>query len=417
MKAIILILDGVGVGQQDEPGTDLQLTVNTLVNTARVAALSLPTLGRLGLGNIAEIPGVPATTSPLASYGKSRLAYGGADSYLGHQEILGVVPSPTRPEFVAANSDRITAALEATGHRITRAIPGHNVLIVDETIVVGDNLEAEAGAAINILVPTAMTSFEHGSEIGRVVRRVVPNLRVIVCGGAHFTAAEAIRNVVVLNTGQVGVPTPSLALYDETYQAQHLGLPVESKLQLPHAFFTRNLPVALLGKVADLVSDSATVRNSTADTSEVLHLLLAHTQAWAQGLIVATIQETDLAGHQQDPKRMAHTLTTVDTALPLLLDELDPRDIFVITADHGNDPTMASSAHTREHVPLLWYQRGRDAQDLEVRSSLSDPAATIARQFTLPWAGHGTVLPLRNSQSQPIDQQTGEGRASCLDQR
>jgi phosphopentomutase len=353
----------------------------------------LPVLERLGLGHIAPIPGVRAITSPLASHGKSRLAYDGADSYLGHQEILGLVPPRAGTEFLAASGDRIAATLAAAGHRVTRALPGHHALVIDDQIVVGDNLEAEAGAAINVLVPTGATSFARGAEIGRAVRRVVPNLRVIVCGGAHFTTADAVRNVRVHSTGQVGVPTPSLALYDETYQVQHLVLPVDSTRQLPHAFAERGLPVALLGKVADLVTDPVAVRSSSADTSEVLGLALAQMRAWAHGLIVATVQETDLAGHQQDPGRMARTLATVDAALPRILDQLGPGDLFVITADHGNDPTITSSAHTREHVPLLWYQRDRDAQDLGVRSSLSDPAATIASRFALPWTGHGTVLP------------------------
>jgi phosphopentomutase len=417
MKAIILILDGVGVGLQDDPGDNEQPIANTLVNTARVTALKLPVLGRLGLGNIAVIQGVPPADSALASYGKSRLAYNGADSYLGHQEILGLVPPPARSAFLAATSEQVTAALAATGHRTTRAAPGHGALLIDEAIVVGDNLEAEAGTAINILVPTAATSFAHGAEIGRTVRQVVPNLRVIICGGAHFTTADAIQNLTVLATGQVGVPTPSLALYDETYQVQHLGLPVDSRRQLPHSFSQRNLPVALLGKVADLVTGPVTVRNSSADTNEVLGLVLTHARGWEHGLIVATIQETDLAGHQQDPSRMAHTLAAVDAALPRILGELSPSDIVVITADHGNDPTIASSAHTREHVPLLWYQQNQEARKLGVRSSLADPAATIARLFALPWTGQGRALPLQNSRSHLAGQLSRGRQVSCLNQR
>jgi phosphopentomutase len=192
---------------------------------------------------------------------------------------------------------------------------------------------------------------------------------------------------------------------------------VDSTRQLPHAFTQSNLPVALLGKVADLVTDSVPVRSSTADTNEVLRLVLAHAHAWAHGLIVATIQETDLAGHQQDPSRMAHTLAAVDAVLPRILDELGPSDILAITADHGNDPTMPSSAHTREHVPLLWYQKDRGARDLGIRSSLADPAATIATLFALPWAGQGTMLPLQNSQSPSVAQLPRGKRASCLNQR
>ena len=394
VKAIILILDGAGVGRQDEPGNPCPAGANTLANTGRAATLHLPVMESLGLGNIAGIPGVPPVSGPLASHGRCRLAYTGADSYLGHQEILGVTPPRAHRELLADSGHRIRTALEKAGRRARTAVPWGNALLVDDAIVICDNLEAEPGAAVNLLIPTAITAFEDGIAVGQIVRQEVGNLRVIVCGGEHFTTGEALHNMVLLGTGQVGVPTPSLALYDETYQVRHLGLPVDTHRQLPYAFTRRELPVGLFGKVSDLVTDAVDARSPAADTSEVMSLVLDHARSWADGLIVATVQETDLAGHQQDPQRMAQVLATVDSALPALLAALGPDDVLAITADHGNDPTMRTSAHTREAVPLLWHQPHRPGINLGVRSSLSDPAATIAALFGLPWSGEGEPLPM-----------------------
>lgn len=399
VRAIVLILDGAGVGRQDEPGNSCPVDANTLANTGHVAPLRLPTMETLGLGNIASLQGVPPASYPLASYGKCRLAYVGADSYLGHQEILGVTPPRAHLELLTDAGDRIRAALEKDGHRARRAVPQHNALLVDDTIVVCDNLEAAPGAAVNLLVPTAVTTFEHGIVVGQIVRQAVGNLRVIVCGGKHFTTDEALRNMVVLDTGQVGAPTPSLALYDETYQVRHLGLAVDTHRQLPYAFAQRDLPVGLFGKVSDLVTDAVDARSSAVNTTEVMSQVLDHARAWANGLIVATVQETDLAGHQQDPQRMARVLATVDAALPSLLAHLGADDMLAVTADHGNDPTMPSSAHTREYAPLLWYRPGRAGMDLGIRSSLSDPAATIAALFDLEWYGEGKALPVTREHS------------------
>ncbi len=394
VKAIILILDGTGIGRQDEPGNPCPADANTLANTGRAAPLRLPVMESLGLGNIAELPGVPPVSDPLASHGKCRLSYTGADSYLGHQEILGVTPPRAHLELLADSGERIRNALERAGHRTRQAVAPGNALLVDDAIVICDNLEAAPGAAVNLLIPTGITTFAEGVAVGQIVRQEVGNLRVIVCGGKHFTADEALDNMVTLDTGQVGVPTPSLALYDETYQVRHLGLPVDSHRQLPYAFARRELPVGLFGKVSDLVTDAVDARSPAANTAEVMSLVLDHARSWASGLIVATVQETDLAGHQQDPQRMARVLATVDAALPALLAALGTDDMLAITADHGNDPTMPTSAHTREAVPLLWYQPHQAGADLGVRSSLSDPAATIAALFGLQWSGEGERLPL-----------------------
>ena len=404
VKAIILILDGAGIGRQDDPGNPCPADANTLANTGRVAYLRLPVMESLGLGNIAALPGVPPVSDPLASHGKCRLAYAGADSYLGHQEILGVTPPRAHLELLADSRDRIRNALERAGHRTRPAVSWGSALLVDDAIVICDNLEAAPGAAVNLLIPTAVTTFEEGIAVGQIVRQAVGNLRVIVCGGRHFTTDEALQNMVLLDSGQAGVPTPSLALYDETYQVRHLGLPVDSHRQLPRAFAQRELPVGLFGKVSDLVTDVVDARSPAADTKEVMSLVLDHARSWAGGLIVATVQETDLAGHQQDPQRMARVLATVDSALPAVLEALGTDDMLAITADHGNDPTMPTSAHTRENVPLLWYQPCRAGTSLGIRSSLSDPAATIAAIFGLQWSGEGERLPLPEgvSEHEPV---------------
>lgn len=409
VKAIILILDGAGIGRQDEPGNPCPADANTLANTGRVASLRLPVMESLGLGNIAALPGVPPVSGPLASHGKCRLAYTGADSYLGHQEILGVTPPRAHLELLADTGDQIRKALEKAGHRTRPAVPWGHALLVDDAIVICDNLEASPGAAVNLLIPTAVTTFEEGIAVGQIVRQAVGNLRVIVCGGRHFTADEALQNMVKLDTAQVGVPTPSLALYDETYQVRHLGLPVDSHRQLPYAFAQHELPVGLFGKVSDLVTDAVDARSSTADTKEVMSLVLDHARSWADGLIVATVQETDLAGHQQDSERMARVLATVDAGLPPLLAALGADDVLAITADHGNDPTMLTSAHTRESVPLLWYQPCRAGTSLGIRSSLSDPAATIAALFRIQWSGEGEPLPLIDGRAPADEQRAWQG--------
>ena len=60
------------------------------------------------------------------------------------------------------------------------------------------------------------------------------------------------------------------------------------------------------------------------------------------------------------------------------------RDLLIITADHGCDPTTESTDHSREYVPVLLYgkQIKKDV-NIGTRKTFSDIAATIAEIFNI----------------------------------
>ena len=73
--------------------------------------------------------------------------------------------------------------------------------------------------------------------------------------------------------------------------------------------------------------------------------------------ICTNVQETDLAGHSQSTKTYREILETADRKLGEMLPLLTEDDILVVMADHGNDPLIGHSRHTRECVPLLVYKK------------------------------------------------------------
>ena len=61
-------------------------------------------------------------------------------------------------------------------------------------------------------------------------------------------------------------------------------------------------------------------------------------------------------GHRRDPAGYANAMMTFDTYLHQCIAFLEPQDLCLLTADHGNDPTFtAHTDHTRENVPLVSY--------------------------------------------------------------
>ncbi len=95
-------------------------------------------------------------------------------------------------------------------------------------------------------------------------------------------------------------------------------------------------------------------------------------------------------GHRNDVAGYAHNLERFDARLGGLLPKLGDGDLLIITADHGNDPTTASTDHSREYVPLLVSGPGVSPVDLGTRQTFADLGQTLAHAFDVPALAYGT---------------------------
>ena len=88
-----------------------------------------------------------------------------------------------------------------------------------------------------------------------------------------------------------------------------------------------------------------------------------------------------------------------DVWLAEFIDKLDEKDLLILTADHGNDPTTPSTNHSREYVPILCYGHlFKSGVNLGVRKSFADLQASLAEYFDVPKSEHGeSFLPLINN--------------------
>ncbi len=141
----------------------------------------------------------------------------------------------------------------------------------------------------------------------------------------------------------------------------------------------------LVGKVADIVNNPYGVSwQNLVDSQRIMDITLNEFNTHPTAFICTNIQETDLAGHAEDVARYAERLQVVDRNLARLVEAMQPDDCLVVMADHGNDPTIGHSHHTREVVPVLVYQQGMIATQLGVRTTLSDVGATVCEFFRAP---------------------------------
>jgi phosphopentomutase len=155
------------------------------------------------------------------------------------------------------------------------------------------------------------------------------------------------------------------------------------------------LDVVCIGKVASIydavgVTQDLPAKNNDQSIDQTIKALSEK----SRGLIFSNLVDFDmLYGHRRDVEGYAGALEHFDSRLPEIMNAMREGDAFMITADHGNDPTRPGSDHTREYAPLLVYgERVRAGIDLGTRGSLSDIGQTIAENFGLRLAAGESFL-------------------------
>jgi phosphopentomutase len=263
-------------------------------------------------------------------------------------------------------------------------------------VAIGDNLEADLGQVFNISANLNAISFEEVRTIGEVVRRCVQVGRVIAFGG-KLESSQQLQNAAEEKQGKyIGINAPLSGVYRNGFQVVHMGYGVDASVQVPQKLHEAGIKTVLVGKVADIaINPHGISHQNLVDSQQIMDITLSELLQTGDAFICTNIQETDLAGHAEDVARYADRLQVVDKNLERLMGVMQHGDCLVVMADHGNDPTIGHSKHTRENVPLLVWQPGCESTYLGVRKTLSDVGATACDFFHAEAPQNGTsFLPL-----------------------
>lgn len=392
---IVIVLDGFGVGQM--PDVAKVRPADLGANTCRhifetVSGLSLPNLSRLGLANVVGREYEGLRYSVHATYGRAKLMHKGADTFFGHQEIMGTLPPDPVTEAIGPHVDELCERLREEGLSVELYIDkgsGLSFPIVNGAVTIADNVECDPGQAWNVTAAIDDVDFEEELRIGRIVREVAKTPRVIVFGGRGVHLGNLLSAVEV-HGDKIGVNAPASGVYDSDYHCVHMGFGVDEKVQVPYILGSIGIDVHLLGKVADVCANRFGESESIVDTAMVLDRTLDVLHESSNTFICTNVQETDLCGHGQDAFGYADKLRIADERIGSIMHEMSPGDMLVVMADHGNDPTIGHPHHTREYVPLLMAGDALSSGCVGTRSTESDVGATVADFFGAACPQNGT---------------------------
>ncbi|KPJ61100.1 MAG: phosphopentomutase [Latescibacteria bacterium DG_63] len=382
MRIIVIVLDGVGIGELPDAALYGDAGSDTLGNTCEaMGGLNLPALERLGLGSIASLKGVKAASSPEACYGKMAEKSPGKDSTSGHWELMGCVldkPFPTYPEGFPQTLVREFES--RTGRGVIGNMPYSGTEILK---LLGDE-HVKTGSLI--LYTSADSVFQLAAH-----EEVVPVEDLYAC----------CRSARELLTGEHGVARViarpfegTRGNYKRTPRRKDFSLaPItDTILDILLRKGSKGSEVLSVGKVADLFAGRGFTREIRAKSnSEGMEALSAVVDDVEEGFVLANLGDFDtLWGHRNNPEAFGRGLEEFDRWLDSFLGKLGDDDVLFITADHGCDPTTPSTDHSREYVPLLVYGglllKG---VNLGVRKSFADVGATVAQLMRVEGTGAG----------------------------
>jgi phosphopentomutase len=376
-RVAVIVLDGVGCGAAHDAAAYGDVGSNTLGHVLdQVSNLSLPAMERLGLGHVGSLRGVTAVASPAGTVTVLEPRSSGKDSTTGHWEIAGVVletPFPTFPHgfpasvidvFTQATGRGVIGNAVASGTAVLDALGGEHVA-TGKWIVYTSADSVFQIAAHESIVP--LTELYRACEIARELLVEPNNVSRVIA--RPFIGADGVWQ-----------RTPNR----RDYSIAPVGETLLDALQ------AAGVPRDGIGKVDDLFASRAITSTHTTDNADGIQRIERWLSDADSGLLFANLVDFDQQfGHRNDVVGFAGALAQFDRALPSMLTKLRDDDLLFITADHGNDPTTASTDHARERVPLLVTGPRVRSAVLPARETFADVGATVAHAFGLAWRGGG----------------------------
>lgn len=386
---MLLVIDSFGIGAMDDCAdfvpTDCQAKTYQHIREIKKDQLHIPKMYSLGLGTLVD--GIEA---PDNAFGYSKLAHYGADTYLGHQEIVGSCPKKSNKRLMKDIHNEIKKALEEKGYTVRYPIEESAILLVNEAAVVADNLESAQGNIINVTADLTKMPFHQVKTLGEIVRANVDTTRVIALGGPYTSIEKILSCVTEKGSGQWGVDTPKAGVYGKGYEVYHMGYGVEVEKQFPMIAAKHGLAVYRLGKTADVLHGKG-VADPIVNTTELLQRVQdAYEHEQGDAAFLVNVQETDLAGHAEDVDWYCDLLNEIDKWLREFIPRMMQDDVLIIMADHGNDPTIGHSNHTREYVPIMIVGDNVKKANIGLRETMADVGATFCDFFDLPQTAEGS---------------------------
>ncbi len=364
-RAIIMVIDSMGIGAMKDCRDFGDIPeCNTLKHVCEFNnGLNVPNLEKLGLGNIQTFMGIKPVEAPVGTVATLVEKSKGKDTTTGHWEIAGITldrPFATFPDgFPSELIEKFIQETKCGGVLANRPASG--------TAIIEELNDEHHTTKFPIVYTSADSVFQIAVDIDLIPLETLYDwcltARRILTDGDYYVSRVIARPYRIIDNK----PT-RISKYRRDYSIEPIAPTLLNEVK------DNGGKVIGIGKIEDIFSKSGiTHAIHTGSNKEGLELTLSAVKrelplediAYIKGkdyndteIVFTNLVDTDmLYGHRNDPKGYGAAIEEIDTYLTPIIESMNEHDLLIITADHGCDPTVPGTDHTREKVPMLLYSK------------------------------------------------------------
>lgn len=363
-RAIIIVLDSVGIGELPDAADFGDEGSHTLGNTYAERPMNIRNLLSFGLGNI-ENSMLPAVDKPRAAYGRAAELTHAKDTTSGHWEMAGLpmdVPFKTYPNGFPRS---IMNEFEMKIHRGTLGN-----CVASGTVIINELGDEHVRTGKPIIYTSADSVFQIAAH-----EEIIPPEKL-------YKMCEIAREIL-MGENLVGrvIARPFLGAngdYKRTENRRDFAVEPVGETILDR-LTERGKEVVAIGKIEDIFCHRGiTTVDHTKNNMTGIEATIRFLKSGQGDFIFTNLVDFDaLYGHRNNVEGYAEALEYFDRKLPEIMDAMSDRDMLIITADHGCDPTTPSTDHSREYIPVLVWGRGLKPAPLGTLPTFADIGASV----------------------------------------
>lgn len=374
-RIFLIVMDSVGCGTAPMSHLYGDDGANTIKHISEATGgINLPTLEKMGYGNITDIKGINKIENPIACYAKLDELSNGKDTMTGHWEMVGIKTEKPFMTFTDTGfpKELIDELEEKTGHKVigNYAASGTEILkeLGQEHIKTGAMIVyTSADSVLQIACHEKYFGLEELYRVCKIAREI--------CLRPEYLLGRIIARPFIGETKDT---------FKRTANRHDYALAPSDRTTL-NELAENGYDVISVGKINDIFNTSGiTEHYKSVSNADGMNITIDLTKKNFKGLCFVNLVDFDaLYGHRRDPIGYKNSLIEFDNQLSDLITKLNNDDLLLITADHGNDPTWTGTDHTREYVPLFMYSNNMKGKNLGTLDTFSTIGATIAENFSV----------------------------------
>lgn len=390
-RVIVVVIDSMGCGAMKDCGDYGDVPeCNTLCNVAEANnGLNAPNLYKMGLGNVGNVQGIPKNENPIAKWGIMKETSKGKDTTTGHWEMMDIIlenpfkvypngfPVEIIDEFIQKTKcGGILANYPASGTKVIEDF--HSEHARTKFPIIYTSADSVFQIAVDIDVIPVETLYEY-CKIARNILTDEYNVSRVIARPYHMVDGKPVR----------------IGGMRRDYSVEPFKDSACDKV------LKNNGAVVGIGKIEDIfVGKGISHAIHTGGNTEGLELTLKavkneldlksikcnkyNVDEFDKEFIFTNLVDTDmLYGHRNDAIGYAKAIEEIDTYIPKFINAMTDEDLLIITADHGCDPTVKGTDHTREQVPVIVYSKNINAGKLPEINSFNFIAKCVYDWFNI----------------------------------